>query len=354
MKLLLTNAQGKKTDQVPMWLMRQAGRYLPEYLAYRKNYPTLTMFQTPKIAADVTLQPIVRYPKLDGAILYADILLIPDALGCGLHFVEGEGPRFQNPFQTIDDCHRVEKIIENRDEFLNRLSYVFETLTLVKPQLPEHVTMLGFAGAPFTVASYMIEGGGTHGAVPKTKRMMFENPSLFHKLMDLITAATVHYLDTQIAAGAEVLQIFESWSGSLSANQYDIFCVPYVQRIVKAIQEKNIPAILFLGEGAHLLSHVPKIKPNVYSVDWRQDMQNVVDTLQGEQLCFQGNLDPAALQHWSPGSEDSVRKLKKIYAQNDNPFICNLGHGISRFTDVGNVQKFIEIIKDKESQLPSN
>ena len=345
-KLLLKNAQGLKTKEIPIWMMRQAGRYLPEYQAYRKTNTTLTMFQTPQIAADITLQPIRRFPHLDGAILYADILLIPDALGCGLHFIEGEGPKFEQKVETLHHLLSMEKKFENQSAFLDSLFYVFQTLEDVKKQLPPHVTLLGFAGAPFTVASYMIEGQGTGGELKNTKKMMFENKELFLRLMDLLTNCTIAYLKTQIVCGAEVIQLFESWSGCLSYDQYHEYCFPFLQKIVYEIQ-KQVPVITFFGESAHLLPLVKQLNPNVFSVDWRQNMPTIVDYFADKKIAFQGNLDPQVLLHSKAEIKNDVAKLKELFSKNDKPYIFNLGHGIIKNTPIENVEFLIEQLKSE-------
>lgn len=341
-KTLLQAAKGNKTTHTPVWLMRQAGRYLPEYREYRKKHPTLEMFKTPSIASEITLQPLRRFP-LDGAIIYADILLIPDAMGLGLSFVEKEGPQFQHAIRSQEDLKLILPCLENIEHLIEKLSYVGETIERVKPQLESHVTLLGFAGAPFTVASYMIEGKSSHGEFLETRKLLYKDPKTFHRLMDCITTATISYLKMQIAAGVEVVQLFESWSGALSGRHYNEFCLPYMKKIVSEISQQ-IPMICFLGQGGHLIPQVLEMNPNVYSVDWRQDLAAVSKQFEGQNIALQGNLDPALL--YAP--EDVIAKqLKSCLNAGKNHahgYIFNLGHGITQHTPLEKVSYLVDAV----------
>lgn len=335
-KNLLLAAQGKKTEKTPLWFMRQAGRYLPEYREIRKKHNTLTMFKTPDIASEITLQPLKRFP-LDGAILYADILLIPDAMNLGLSFIEQEGPVFAKTIRNENDLNLIEKSMQNISELTNKLSYVGKTISLVTPQLPAHVTMLGFAGAPFTVASYIIEGKSSKGEFLETKKLMFQKPHLFHQLMHYLTTATIEYLKMQIQAGVEVVQLFESWSGAIDAHFYKEFCFPYVKKIIDEIQ-KSVPVILFLGQGAGLLEQVQELKPSVYSVDWRQNLSTVAKEFSGTGISLQGNLDPFLLFAPQELLKKKVEECLEIGRAYKHGYIFNLGHGFNRTTPVENVE----------------
>ena len=342
-KNLLLAAQGKKTNKIPLWFMRQAGRYLPEYREIRKENKTLSMFKSPQIASRITLQPLERFP-LDGAILYADILLIPDAMGLGLDFVEKEGPVFQKKIRSFEDLKIVKESIENIDQFIQKLNYVGETLSLVKPQLQNDVTLLGFAGAPFTVASYMIEGKSTKGEFLETKKLMFQKPTVFHELMQTLTTTTIAYLKMQISRGAEVIQLFESWSGAVDSNFYKEYCFPYVQQIISEIK-KTTPVILFLGQGSQLKKQVLELNPSVYSVDWRQNLEEVAQEFSGSGIGLQGNLDPLLLY----GSQDllgqKIDSCLKVGANYKHGYIFNLGHGIHQGTPLENVEFMVKKVK---------
>lgn len=343
-KILLHAANGNKTSKTPVWLMRQAGRYLPEYRKYRQQYDTLTMFKTPSIAAEITMQPIRRFP-LDGAIIYADILLIPDAMGLGLSFVEKEGPHFQKTVRSEDDLKPVFSAIENMDTLIQKLSYVSETIERVKQQLNPNVTLLGFAGAPFTVASYMIEGKSSRGEFLETRKLLYSDPKTFHALMDCVTQATISYLKMQIKSGVEVIQLFESWSAAITSAQYREFCLPYTKKIVAEIS-KEIPVICFFGQGADLTSQVLEINPHVYSVDWRQDLESVSKQFSNHKIALQGNLDPALLYAPKNVIQEKLDVCLAAGQKHPHGYIFNLGHGITQHTPVENVEYLVNAIRN--------
>lgn len=360
MKLLLTAAHGKVQNKIPLWFMRQAGRYLPEYREIRKTYDTLTMFKTPHIASEITLQPLRRF-NLDGAILYADILLIPDALGVGLQFVTGEGPKISHTIRSAADLTTL-KDVDNIPKLIERLSYVGETLSRVKQKLDDHITMLGFAGAPFTVASYMIEGGsGSKNQFNETKTLIANEPATFHTLMDILTNITIAYLHMQIQCGAEVLQLFESWSGVLNATEYSEFCLPYVSKIVQAIKP-HVPVILYLGTSKHLLDQVlalePSSLPNVLSVDHHVQLSDVSQKIQmqnqkynsvhnsnDKKIALQGNLDPNLLFASKQEIDHAVTACLDAGHKHPYGYIFNLGHGINQHTPIQNVEHVIKLVK---------
>lgn len=344
MKSLLQAALGFPQTKTPVWFMRQAGRYLPEYREIRKQHNTLTMFKTPSIASEVTLQPLRRF-NLDGAILYADILLIPDALGVDLNFVVGEGPKIKNTIRSASDLKKL-KNLENIDKLINDLSYVGETLTRVVPELPSHVTMLGFAGAPFTVASYMIEGeSGSKNNFSETRKLIETDPKTFHTLMNALTNITIAYLEMQIKCGAEVLQLFESWSGVLDTKKYEIFCLPYVQKIIQALQNK-VPTILFLGTTAHLINSVidSSIIPNVLSVDYRVKLSDVSQKIGNKKIALQGNLNPELLFSSKKEIDAGVKVCLEAGRKHPHGYIFNLGHGINKDTPLENVGYVTDLI----------
>lgn len=344
-KILLEAAQGKKTNKIPLWLMRQAGRYLPEYREFRKKHNTLEMFKTPSIAAEITLQPLKRF-NLDGAILYADILLIPDAMGLELFFIEKEGPRFTQTIRSHSDLKLIISQAENTDKLIHKLSYVAETLARVKPNISKETTLLGFAGAPFTVASYMIEGGSSaKGEFFECKKLMFNDPETFHKLMELLTNATIAYLKMQIKAGAEVIQLFESWSGALSPDQFREFCLPYSKKIIDEIK-KLAPVINFFGQGAALIPEAIEINPNVHSVDWRQDLSFVSKSFTGSGIALQGNLDPLLLYAPQKLMEEKLETCLKAGSAHPHGYIFNLGHGCTQHTPIENVGHLVNYVNN--------
>ncbi|WP_186645298.1 uroporphyrinogen decarboxylase [Fluviispira vulneris] len=343
-KLLLEAAKGNKTKKTPLWLMRQAGRYLPEYREIRKKYNTLTMFKTPSIAAEITLQPLKRF-NLQGAILYADILLIPDAMGLQLSFVEKEGPRYAKTIRSSDDLKNILPAAENVEELIEKLSYVGETVERVKPHLSKETTMLGFAGAPFTVASYMIEGGSAKGEFFESKKLMFNEPETFHRLMQLLTTATIAYLKMQIHAGVEAIQLFESWSGALTPDQYREFCLPYTKRIVDEIKPL-VPVINFFGQGAGLAEEALSIQSNVYSVDWRQDLYKVSKHFTGSGIALQGNLDPLLLYGPQKLLKEKLIHCLEIGSRHPHGYIFNLGHGCTQHTPVENIEYLVQLVNE--------
>lgn len=344
-KPLLMAAQGLRPPHVPQWLMRQAGRYLPEYRAIRAQNDTLTMFRTPRIASEITLQPLRRFPTLDAAIVYADILLIPDALGLGLQFVQGEGPVFSRPIRSESDVQWLEDQAADTNVILQRVDYLFETLQMVKKQLAPEITLIGFAGAPWTVASYMLEGQSAHGEFHTSKLFMLQHPSLFERVMAVITRLTIAYLQKQVDAGAEIVQLFESWGGALTPAQYARFCAPYSQQITRALRSR-CPIIHFVGESAGILPEVLKVEADVLGVDWRQDLSRVGPQAKGHVKALQGNLDPLIL-HASQNELQSALEnvLSAGTSLKDLGYIFNLGHGIRQTTPVENVQFLTNFVR---------
>lgn len=345
MKTLLDAAQGKQHKGTPLWFMRQAGRYLPEYREIRKSYTTLEMFQTPKIASEVTLQPLRRFP-LDGAILYADILLIPDALGAGLRFVTGEGPKFSRPVRCPHDLTKL-RYTEDTQQIINDLNYVGETLSLVVSKLDSHITMLGFAGSPFTVASYMIEGeSGIKNEFFETRKMLFESPETFHALMELLTRITIGYLNMQIDAGAEVIQLFESWSGVLNVTQYEEFCRPYLNKITKQIKTR-VPVIHYFGQASHLLDGIlnAEVLPNVLSIDHHTSLKEASQKIGDKPIALQGNFSPELMLESKEIIQSGVEECLEIGQSHKHGYIFNLGHGIRQHTPIENVRLVSKLVK---------
>ena len=343
-KPLCLAALGRWQGQIPLWMMRQAGRYLPEYRAIRERYNTLQMFRTPALAADITLQPLARFP-LDAAIVYADILLIPDALGCGLGFVAGEGPRFASPVRTEADVARIEAAVAHPEDVLERLDYVFKTLGLVAPALAPHQALIGFAGAPWTVASYVIEGGGTAGDCFESKCFLLKRPDLMHRLLAALTDITICYLERQVDAGCEVLQLFESWGGALAPAQYRTFAAPYAARILQTLSQR-VPCIHYVGESAGILQDAVAASSHCFSVDWRQELGTASRVVTGARS-LQGNLDPVLL--CGANSADlraAVEAVCQVGTSHSGGFIFNLGHGLRQQTPVEQVGQVCTWVKE--------
>lgn len=318
-KAFLRVCRGEATRPVPVWLMRQAGRYLPAYQAIREKIDFLTLCKTPELAAEVSLQP-VDILGVDAAILFSDILIPVEAMGMGLDFHEGEGPVLDPPIRSERDLKRLRSIDPAVD-----VPFVLETVRILKEELTNRVPLIGFSGAPFTLAAYMIEGGTSRSFV-NTKRMMFESPSLFSQLMDLITEVTISYLQAQIKAGVQAIQLFDTWAGILTREDYKIYALPYVSRIFKGLEDSGVSGIYFVYDGGHLLESMSGTGANVIGLDWRTDIETAISRL-GTDVTVQGNLDPCDLfltENKLRARIDSVlRQGRKARAH-----IFNLGHGI--------------------------
>jgi uroporphyrinogen decarboxylase len=338
-KLLMRALGGETLDVPPIWMMRQAGRYLPEYRATRAEAGDfLSLCYNPDLAAEVTLQPIRRY-GFDAAILFADILLIPDALGSDLWFVTGEGPRLST-IETEDDF----AALKRGDDIHGHLAPVYETLRILSRELPEETTLIGFAGMPWTVATYMIAGRGTPDQAP-AHALKAENPTLFNALMDRLTDATIAYLSAQIEAGAEVVKLFDSWAGSLKGQDFDDYALAPAKRIVSALKAKHpdVPIIAFPREGGdRYVGFAKATGADCVALDNSVDATWAAQHVQSDG-CVQGNL---ASSHMVTGGDDLVRETREIVeAFSKGPHIFNLGHGITPDADPENVQLMIDTVR---------
>lgn len=316
--IFLRACRGEKTRPVPVWVMRQAGRYLPDYQRVRGEIDFLTLCKTPRLAADVTLQP-VDVLGMDAAILFSDILIPVEAMGVGLRFSEGKGPILSPPIRTEKDIKNLHSITPPED-----VPFVLETIHILRDELKDKVPLIGFAGAPFTLATYMIEGGSSKNFL-ETKKMMFESPELFHRLMNLLTNVTSTYLLGQIEAGVQAVQLFDTWAGILSRPDYRDFILPYVKRILSAIKKTGVPSIYFVLDGCHLLEEIGTTDADVIGIDWRTEIKDALSRLGA--VSIQGNLDPCAL--FLP-EETLKRRIKSILEQGTlaRSHIFNLGHGV--------------------------
>lgn len=338
-KKLLRSLAGEAMDVPPVWLMRQAGRYLPEYRATRAQAGDfLSLCYNPELAAEVTLQPIRRY-GFDAAILFADILLIPQALGADLWFVTGEGPRLS----TITDASGMTRM-KGKDDIHERLSPIYETVKILSGELPAETTLIGFAGAPWTVATYMIAGRGTPDQAPAHK-LREEDPETFGALIDLITEATIEYLDMQVKAGAEVVKLFDSWAGSLKGDSFDRFALAPAKRIIAELKSRHpdLPIIAFPREaGDKYIGFAKEVGADCLAIDTSVDATWAAENLQIDG-CVQGNLDPKLMV---TGGEALRFEAKRICAAlKGGPHIFNLGHGITPDADPENVHHLLEAIR---------
>lgn len=326
-------AKNQEVDRPPVWLMRQAGRYLPEYRAVKAMHPTKKMMQTPEIASEITLQP-VGILGVDAAILYSDILMIPDALGMGLDFAAGEGPTFQFPLNHQNALNRL-----NPTNLNQRLSYVFTSIKLCLQKLPADFPLLGFAGAPFTVACYMIAGRGSKNFA-EAKTLAWQEPKLFAALLDLLTEATINYLVEQANAGVVAVQLFDTWAGLLAPEDYNTLAKPYAERVFAALKKQGIPSIYYLKGGDYLLESMATLPVDVIGVDWRVDLKTV-RARTGHTHAIQGNFDPDLLMTSPQLIETRLKKMLSKIPDAKKGYIINLGHGVEQHTPVENVRYFV-------------
>ncbi len=321
-------------DCTPVWFMRQAGRYMSEYQKVRAKYSILDVCKTPELAAEVTLQPIERFP-LDAAIIFADILLPLEAMGIQLEFAEGEGPVIRNPVRDRADVERLRMV--DGDE----LEYVAEAIRHARRALNGRVPLIGFAGAPFTLASYAVEGGGSRNYV-LTKQLMYREPEAWHRLMDKLARVVTGYLRRQVRAGAQAVQLFDSWVGCLSPGDYAEYVLPHVQLIFDGLKREGVPMIHFGTGTAALLRLMREAGGDVIGVDWRVHLDEAW-AMVGYDVAVQGNLDPVAL--FAPLHEIE-RRVEDILRRADGRpgHIFNLGHGILPNTPIESVEATIEMV----------
>jgi uroporphyrinogen decarboxylase len=311
-------------DRVPVWFMRQAGRYLPEYLATRKQAGSFkTLCQTPDLACEVTLQPLRRF-DLDAAILFSDILTVPDAMGLGMEIVEKFGPRFERTVRSQAD---VDQLIMPEPE--DQLGYVMDAVRLIRKELDNKVPLIGFAGSPWTVATYMVEGQGTK-TFSVIKKMLYSDPALLHQILSKVTEATISYLNAQIAAGAQAIMIFDSWGGVLGPGIYQEFSLAYMQQIVAGLKtetaEGKVPVILY-GKQTHFwLEDIANSGCDAVGLDWTISMQDAKRRV-GDKVALQGNMDPAVLYAQPEVIQKTVNSILTGVAEQPG-FVFNLGHGL--------------------------
>jgi len=340
--LLLRALLREPTPRRPIWLMRQAGRYLPEYRATRARAGNfLAMCTNPDIACEVTLQPIDRYP-LDAAILFSDILTIPHAMNLGLEFEAGEGPKFERPVRTAADIAAL-----GLPDPARELKYVIDAVALVRRELHGRVPLIGFAGSPWTVATYMVEGGGskTFGQI---KRMMYEAPRDLHRLLDVLAKATILYLNAQIAAGAQAVMLFDTWGGVLTPAQYEQFSLHYMAEIVDSLTRKaegrRVPNIVFTKGGGAWLKKIAAIGCDAVGIDWTTDLQEARQAV-GDRVALQGNLDPAALFSAPEVLRAETRRVLASYGEGAG-HVFNLGHGITPDVDPERVAVLVNAVRE--------
>ncbi len=330
------------TDYTPLWMMRQAGRYLPEYRATRSKAGSfLGLCKNPDFATEVTMQPLDRFP-LDAAILFSDILTVPDAMGLGLYFSEGEGPKFERPLRDEAAIKALRVPDIGKD-----LKYVTDAVSQIRKALDGSVPLIGFSGSPWTLSCYMVEGGGSDDYA-KVKTLMYKEPKLMHHILDVTAQAVTAYLNAQIEAGAQAVMIFDSWGGALSHSAFHEFSLAYTQRIVDGlIKEKDgvrIPSIVFTKGGGLWIESIANIGCDAVGLDWTMDI-GIARQKVGHQVALQGNLDPTVLFATPDVIRNEVEKVLSSYGYGSG-HVFNLGHGISQHTDPENAAALVQAVHE--------
>jgi len=334
--LFLRAAKKEKIERTPIWIMRQAGRYLPQYRAVREKSDFLTMCKTPELAAEVTIQPIDLI-GVDAAILFSDILVIPEAMGMELIMNEGKGPIFPSPIKSTADIEK----LKNIDPMIE-LKYVMDAVSLTKKNLDNRVPLIGFCGSPWTLMTYMVEGGGSKN-FSKIKNFIYTQPEAAHVLLDKIAKASVNYLSAKIEAGCDAVQIFDTWGGILSPSDFEEFSLPYMKYIVSELKRKNEPVVVFAKGVHHGLKKLAKSGADVIGLDWTMDLGKVRKKI-GDLVALQGNLDPTVLYASEEKIEFEVKKVLKSYGEGSG-HIFNLGHGILPDIEPAKAKALVEIVK---------
>jgi len=329
------------TTRTPLWLMRQAGRYLPEYCETRKRAGNfLNLCKSPSMACEVTLQPLARY-DLDAAILFSDILTVPDAMGLGLYFAEGEGPKFERPLReewAINDL--------TAPDPYDHLRYVMDAVTEIRRALDNSVPLIGFSGSPFTLACYMVEGGGSDD-FRTVKTMLYSRPDLLHKILGVTADAVTAYLNAQIESGAQAVQIFDTWGGALSHAAYEEFSLAYMQRVIAGLKKthdgERIPCIVFTKGGGQWLEKIADIGCDAIGVDWSTDI-GLARQRVGDKVALQGNFDPIALFASPEAVAKEATRILDCYGAGNTGHVFNLGHGINQHTPPDNVRVLVDTV----------
>lgn len=340
---LLRALRREPVDCTPVWLMRQAGRYLPEYRATRQRAGSfLAMAKNPDLACEVTLQPLARF-DLDAAILFSDILTIPDAMGLELFFVDGEGPKFRHPVRSAADIAKLAV-----PDMETELRYVMDAVRVIRRELGDSVPLIGFSGSPWTLACYMVEGGGSDN-FSKIKALALNDPKALHQLLSINTDAVIAYLAAQRAAGAQVLQVFDTWGGVLSPAMYREFSLPYLTRIAQELDRGDTPLILFGKGNAPYLEELAASGTEALGVDWTVELSEAAQRTQ-RRIALQGNLDPAMLYGSPDAIRAQVRRTLDSYAEGNGGsregHVFNLGHGLSPDMDPEHVRALVDAVHE--------
>ncbi len=333
-------------DRTPVWMMRQAGRYLPEYRATRQQAGSfLDLCKNAELACEVTMQPLRRY-RMDAAILFSDILTVPDAMGLGLYFEEGEGPRFRKTVRTEADLAALGSIDAADD-----LGYVMEAVRTIRRELNGQVPLIGFSGSPWTLATYMVEGGSSKDFT-RVKTMAYDTPELMHQLLSVLADAVADYLAAQVEAGAQALQIFDTWGGSLSAAAYKEFSLKYMQRVISRLPAeadgRRVPVIVFTKGGGQWLGAIADSGAQAVGIDWTTDI-GAARAQVGDRVALQGNMDPAMLYASPQRIREEVAAILAGYGHGSG-HVFNLGHGITPGVNPDHVTAFVDAVQELSPQ----
>ncbi len=333
--LLLRVLRGEKTERTPVWMMRQAGRYLPQYMKLREKYGFFERVETPALACEITLQP-VDIIGVDAAILFSDILVVPQAMGLEVQLIESKGPILPEPIKTALDLNRVRVPDVNET-----LGYVFDAIKLIKQELNGRVPLIGFAGAPWTILCYMVQGKGSK-TFDEAKAFCYTQPELAHQLLQMITDTTIAYLKGQVAAGADTIQIFDSWGGLLSSEDFENISLQYIRQIVTELKDE-VPTIIFAKGAWHSLDAMAATGAHGLGIDWCIKPQTARE-FAGPNIVLQGNFDPAKLLSPIPVIQKEVKAMMAAF--NGNHHVANLGHGILPNVPVDHARAFVDTVKE--------
>jgi len=327
-------------DRTPLWMMRQAGRYLPEYREIRAEAGSfMNLCTNPELACEVTLQPLRRY-AMDAAILFSDILTVPDALGLGLYFSEGEGPRFERPISTAAEINALDPA-----RAASELGYVMDAVSLIRKELKGSIPLIGFAGSPWTLATYMVEGGSSKDFA-KVKSLAFNEPELMHQLLSKLATSVAAYLSEQIRSGAQAVQIFDTWGGALSHNAYREFSLRYMTEIIEQLPReadgRKVPVIVFTKGGGQLLEAIADCGADAVGLDWTTDIGAARERV-GDRVCLQGNMDPTLLNASPERIREEVAQILTSFGEGSG-HVFNLGHGITPGINPDHVAAMVDAV----------
>lgn len=336
--LFLRACKKQTVERTPIWIMRQAGRYLPEYRAIRERADFITMCKTPELAAEVTIQP-VDIIGVDAAIIFSDILVIPEAMGMNLEMIESKGPKLYEPIRNLDQINNLKVIDPYKD-----LKYVLDAVALTKKELNNRVPLIGFAGSPWTLMTYMVEGGGSKN-FSEIKKFIYNQPKAAHLLLEKISDAVAEYLSAKIEVGANAIQIFDTWGGLLSQSDFKEFSLQYIEKVISKIKRKEEPIIVFAKGVHHSLDDLANSGADVISLDWTINLGEVRNKI-GSKVALQGNLDPTVLYANKDKIKEAAVKVLSSFGKGSG-HIFNLGHGILPDVDPENAKYLVEVIKNE-------